>query len=76
MADSIARGSGCDAKLVRQAAMLSGDLAVAAVTAFAGHNAALSAIGLNLGTAVLPMLAATSTSASEAVAEVGLSSVE
>lgn len=76
MADAVARGSGCTAALVRQAAMLAGDLSVAAVAAFGGGDTALQAIGLRVGVGVLPMLAATSASATEAVVECGLSSVE
>jgi len=74
--DAIARASDRDAAVVRRAAMLSGDLGETARLALSGSAADLAAIGLEVGRAVLPMLASTAATATEALASVGEASVE
>ncbi len=61
---------------VRRAAMLLGDLGEAASIAEQSGNVGLAAVGLTVGRAVEPMLAATSTSVTAALAETGRASVE
>jgi DNA ligase-1 len=56
--------------------MLSGDLGAAAASARRGGLVALEAIGLTTMQPVQPMLAGTSSSVTDAVAELGLASVE
>lgn len=74
--DAIARASEREAEAVRRAAMLSGDLGATAELALTGSEADLRAVGLQVGRAVLPMLASTAASATEAVAATGEASVE
>lgn len=74
--DAIAAASGREAAAVRRAAMLSGDLAEAARLSLFGTAEELDEVGLVVGRAVLPMLAATASSAAEAVAATGPASVE
>ncbi|MDQ1128670.1 ATP-dependent DNA ligase [Microbacterium sp. SORGH_AS_0888] len=74
--DAIARASDRDAALVRRAAMLSGDLGETARIALTGSAEALAGVGLVVGRAVLPMLAATAGSATEAITTTGEASVE
>lgn len=74
--DAIARAADRDAATVRRAAMLSGDLGATARLALVGSAEELSAIGLEVGRAILPMLASTAASATEAVESVGEASVE
>ncbi|MEZ5374955.1 MAG: ATP-dependent DNA ligase [Acidimicrobiales bacterium] len=73
------RGLGHPVKLaaLRRAAMLLGDLSAAAELALGpdGHER-LAAVGLEVLRGIEPMLAATSASASEAIADVGMASVE
>ncbi|WP_322411777.1 ATP-dependent DNA ligase [Microbacterium invictum] len=73
--DAVAAAADRPVASVRRAAMLSGDLGEAASVALFGEPAALDDVGLVVGRAVLPMLAATASSAGEAVAA-GESSVE
>lgn len=61
---------------VRRAAMLLGDLGLAAQLACSGGEAALGAVGIEVGRAIEPMLASTATDVSEALTETGLASVE
>ena len=72
--DAVARASGLPIASVRRAAMLMGDLGLAAVKALCGES--LEAVGLTPLVGVQPMLAATSTSVAEAVGLTGPASVE
>ena len=74
--DAVARAAGVPLDSVRRAAMLAGDLPHVAVVGLTGGDAALAAIGLDVGRPVQPMLASTSTGVAEALAELGRSSVE
>jgi DNA ligase-1 len=76
MADAIAAGAGVTAARVRRAAMLSGDLGHVAEVALGEGEAGLDRIGLEVMRPVLPMLAATSATVSEALTANGRSSVE
>ena len=73
VADAVAKASGQPIAAVRRAAMLLGDLGGAACLALTGQSLD---VGLTPLTAVQPMLAGTSTSVTEALAEIGLASVE
>ncbi|MCR2762376.1 ATP-dependent DNA ligase [Microbacterium sp. zg.B48] len=68
--DAITRASGQDAAVVRRAAMLSGDLGEAARIALAGAPGELGDVGLVVGRPVLPMLASTAGSVTEAIAQI------
>lgn len=74
--DAIARAADRPADVVRRAAMLSGDLGATARLALTGTAEALDAVGLEVGRAVLPMLASTAATVTEAVESVGEASVE
>ncbi|MET0975363.1 MAG: ATP-dependent DNA ligase [Leifsonia sp.] len=74
--DAIARASGRSGESVRRAAMLSGDLGETALLAMTGTEEELDAVGLVVGRAVLPMLAATAATAAEALATTGEAAVE
>lgn len=74
--DAIARASDRPVASVRRAAMLSGDLGETAVLALTGTEAELDAVSLVVGRPVLPMLAATAATPTEALAITGLASVE
>jgi len=76
LTDAVAAAAGIPAATVRRAAMLAGDLGAVARTALAEGEEAVAAIGLRPLRAVLPMLASTSASVGEAIAEVGEASVE
>ncbi|WP_431278693.1 ATP-dependent DNA ligase [Leifsonia poae] len=76
LTDAIARASERPAAVVRRAAMLSGDLGETARLALTGTAEELEAVGLVVGRAVLPMLAATAASASAALETTGEASVE
>lgn len=69
--DAIARAAGADASAVRRAAMLSGDLGETARIALFGEPGELESVTLIVGRPVLPMLASTAGSATEALATVG-----
>ncbi|MEV4688956.1 ATP-dependent DNA ligase [Microbacterium sp. LWH3-1.2] len=69
--DAIAKGSERQAPVVRRAAMLSGDLGATARIALTGTPEELSAVGLEVGRGVLPMLAATAGSTREALETLG-----
>jgi len=73
VADAVAKASGQPIAAVRRAAMLLGDLGAAAARALTGQGLD---VGLTPLTAVQPMLAGTSASVAEAIAEVGTASVE
>lgn len=75
LVDAIARAAGDPVPTVRRAAMLSGDLGETARLALTGAD--LEAVGLRVGRPVLPMLASTAGSPTEALASVaGPASVE
>lgn len=74
--DAIARAADRPAALVRRAAMLSGDLGATARIALTGAEGDLEAVGLQVGRPVLPMLASTAATASEALQVTGEASVE
>jgi DNA ligase-1 len=73
VADAVAKAAGVPAADVRRAAMLLGDLGAAAGRALRGE--ALD-VGLTPGVGVQPMLAATSATVADALADVGPASVE
>lgn len=72
--DAVAKAAGRPLAEVRRAAMLLGDLGVAATRALAGEP--LDNIGLTTLVGVQPMLAATATSVGDALVETGPASVE
>ncbi|MHC2999459.1 ATP-dependent DNA ligase [Microbacterium sp. HJ5] len=75
--DAVAKAAGRDTPAVRRAAMLSGDLGATAVIALTGTADDLDEVGLVVGRPVMPMLASTAASATEAIAAVpGEASVE
>jgi DNA ligase-1 len=77
VADAVAKASGVPIVAVRRAAMLAGDLpSVATIALHGGGESALGAIGLQVGTALQPMLAASAASVGEALALTGPASVE
>ena len=73
VADAVAKAAGVPAADLRRAAMLLGDLGAAAARALRGESLA---VGLAPGVGVQPMLAATSASVADALADVGAASVE
>ncbi len=73
VADAVGKASGQPIAAVRRAAMLLGDLGRAAQLALTGQPLD---VGLTPLTAVQPMLAGTSASVTDALAEIGLASVE
>jgi DNA ligase-1 len=74
--DAVAKAAGLPLDRLRRAAMLSGDLGLAASVALLDGVEALAAIGLEPLRAVQPMLAATSPDVSTAIGELGPCSVE
>lgn len=76
VAEAIATAFAVPADAVRRAWMLTGDLRRTASLAGTGGAAALDGVGLVVGQAVAPMLAATSKSVADALAELGTCSVE
>ena len=76
MVDAIARAAGVSRELARRALMLSGDLTLTAEVALTQGEDGLRALGLEIFRPVLPMLASTATSVSEAVESFERSSVE
>jgi DNA ligase-1 len=76
MADAVAAAAGVAPAKVRRAAMLTGDLGHAAAVAIAEGEAGLDATGLKVTRPVLPMLAATSATVTDALEANGRSSVE
>jgi DNA ligase-1 len=73
---AVAKAAGVPVADVRRATMMAGDLGQAAHAALTGGAEALAAVQLLPGRPVQPMLASTAASAGDAVAEVGLASVE
>ena len=76
MAGAVARASGVPATVVRRAMMLGGRLDVTARIALAEGRVGLEAVGLEVGRPVQPMLAATASSPTAAVDDLGEASVE
>jgi DNA ligase 1 len=76
MTDAVASAAGAPGPVVRRALMLSGDLPGTAELALVRGEPGLREVGLELFRPILPMLAATATSASEAVTGFELASVE
>src|SRR5262249_17292088 len=76
MVDAIAKAAGVPGELTRRALMLSGHLPRTAAIALRDGADGLRAIGFELFQPVLPMLASSAESVAEAVAELGLSSIE
>lgn len=74
--DAVAAAAGIGAPVLRRAVMLAGDLGAVAEVALTGGEPAVAAIGLEPLRAVQPMLASTSESVADAIAEVGEASVE
>lgn len=74
--DAIARAAEQPVAVVRRAAMLSGDLGETALLALTGEPGALAEVGLRVGRPVLPMLAATAATPTEALETTGRASVE
>ncbi|MGO4301358.1 ATP-dependent DNA ligase [Leifsonia sp. RAF41] len=74
--DAIARASERPGETVRRAAMLSGDLGETARLALTGSAEELEAVGLLVGRPVLPMLAASALTPTEALSTTGTASVE
>ncbi|MBU4466391.1 MAG: ATP-dependent DNA ligase, partial [Actinobacteria bacterium] len=68
MLDAVARASERPIAAVRRAAMLSGDLGLAAVIALIESVEVLDAVGLEVGRAVFPMLASTASTTIAALA--------
>ena len=73
---SVAKAAGVTATLMRRAAMLSGDLGVAAEIAMRDGTAGLADVQLTVGIPVQPMLASTAEDVATAVEELGKVSVE
>lgn len=76
MLDAVSKASGAPGKVVRRAAMLSGDLPCTAAIAMAAGEQGLRDIGFEIFRPILPMLASTAESVAEAVAGFGRASVE
>lgn len=76
MATAIAKASGVPVAAVRRTVMFNGDLGETAAIALDQGKDGLEAVGLAVGRGVQPMLASTSASATEAIAELGLASVQ
>jgi DNA ligase 1 len=76
MVDAVAKAAGVSGQLTRRALMLSGDLMRTAEIAIGEGEEGLRAVGLEIFRPVLPMLASTAGSVSEAVGSFGRSSVE
>ena len=76
MVDAISKAAAVSAGLTRRALMLSGDLPRTAATALGEGEAGLRKIGFELFRPVLPMLASSAESVTDAVAGFELSSVE
>jgi DNA ligase-1 len=69
--DAIAMATKLEAKAVRSAYMLAGDIGVVAIAALADGAAGLARFGLMVFRPVLPMLAQTADTASQALASFG-----
>ena len=76
MADAIAKAAGVPAARVRRAAMLTGDLGQTADLALGQHGAGLDDVQLEVLRPVLPMLAGSAESVTDALERTGRASVE
>ncbi|MEM9037945.1 MAG: ATP-dependent DNA ligase [Actinomycetota bacterium] len=76
VADAVAKAAGVPATAVRRAAMLSGDLRLAASVALTDGVDGLRAVRLRVGHGIQPMLASTAEDLTAAVEELGTVSVE
>ncbi|MGH9190555.1 MAG: ATP-dependent DNA ligase [Acidimicrobiales bacterium] len=76
MLEAVANASGVASATVRRAAMLGGNIPATAALALSQGAVGLSAVGLQVGRPILPMLAATSPDVATALTEVGTASVE
>ena len=76
MADAVAKAAGVSGEIARRALMLSGDLTRTAEIAITQGEQGLRAVGFELFRPILPMLASTADSVSEAVSSFGQASVE
>jgi DNA ligase 1 len=76
MADAVAKAAGVPGDVARRALMLSGDLPRMAEIAMSGGEAGLREVGFEIFRPILPMLASTSATVSEAVAGFERASVE
>jgi DNA ligase 1 len=76
MADAIAKAAGVPGQIARRALMLSGDLTRMAQVAMTEGGEGLRAIGLEIFRPILPMLASTGATVSEAMSTFERSSVE
>src|SRR5437868_3580849 len=74
--EAVARASGVPAGQVRRAAMLSGALAPVAVAALSGDRSALDALAVQPFRPVRPMLAQTAEDVTDAISELGETSLE
>ncbi len=71
MTEAVARAASVPAAEVRRAMMLRGSLGAVAAAALAGGSPALTAFGLEVGSPVRPMLAASAPTVEDALAKVG-----
>jgi DNA ligase 1 len=76
MVEAIAKAAGVSGEVARRALMLSGDLTRTAEIAIASGEAGLRDVGFEIFRPILPMLASTAESVSDAVGSFGRSSVE
>jgi DNA ligase-1 len=76
MAVAVARAANVPAGAVRRASMLAGDLTTVAEAALREGAAGLERFGLEVGRPIQPMLAKTSASIEDALAQVGIAAVE
>ena len=76
VSDAVAAAAGVKAALVRRATMLQGDLGRTALVALTEGTAGLDAVDLEVGRPILPMLASTAESVTDAVGALGLVQVE
>jgi DNA ligase-1 len=76
MAEAVAKAAEVPAAAVRRACMLAGDLGHAAAVALREGRAGLEAVGLEVLRPIGPMLASTAPDVADAIAGLGLSSVE
>jgi DNA ligase-1 len=76
MADAVAKAAGVSPHLARRALMLSGDLGETAEIALTGGEAGLRDVGLEIFRPILPMLASTAATVTEAMSGFARASVE
>jgi ATP-dependent DNA ligase I len=76
MTEAVARAASVPAEEVRRAMMLRGSLGAVAAAALAGGSAALHAFGLEVGSPVRPMLAASAPTIEDALAKIDAPGVE